>query len=380
MQPDGPTQTTASGSHPAGDPGSRRDLEALQKAELHVHLRGAISLRYLRQQIRKYPPAKALASAPSRHWDLLLAHPGIRMIMGAEDPLCEVDRLFQFKTFDQFLAAYLFTGYFVRDIEDFRALVETVRTDLRQQNIAYAEITVSLPEYLQQGIALEDLLAVLGEDGPSELAVRWIIDPVRSLGPEAAEELVKRLLPSRPSSVIGLTLGGAEHLYPPAPFKQLYEIAREGGLRRTVHAGEALGPESVWDALKVLQVERVGHGVRAIEDPALVSYLAERGIPLEVCPTSNIRTGVYGSLREHPVRRLFEAGVPITISTDDPTFFGVSLAGELAHLREMGFSWPEIGGLAANAFRFAFDPRARQRLHSTLVLDSDDKEWLGDCA
>ena len=359
MQPDEPTQTKAWPRQPTVPPRSRRDLDALQKAELHVHLRGAISLSYLRQQIRKYPPVQALESAPSRHWDLLLVHPGIRIIMDADDPLCEVDRLFEFKTFDQFLAAYLFTGYFVKDIEDFGSLVDTVRGDLSKQNIAYAEVIVSPPVYLQHGIPLEDLLGVLAEEGPDEPAVRWIVDPVRSMGPEAAEDLVERLLPLRPPSVIGLTLGGAEHLFPPAPFERLYEIAREGGLRRTVHAGEALGPESVWDSLKILQVERVGHGVRAIEDPALVSYLAERGIPLEVCPTSNVRTGVYRSLREHPVRRLFEAGVPITISTDDPTFFGVSLADELAGLHGLGFSWPEIGGLADNGFRFAFDRAPR---------------------
>ena len=147
-------------------------------------------------------------------------------------------------------------------------------------------------------------------------------------------------------------------MHPPAPFRRAFEIAREAGLRTTVHAGEALGPESVWDALRILEVERVGHGVRAAEDPALVRTLAERGIPLEVCPTSNIRTGVYWTLAEHPVLNLFESGVPITINTDDPTFFGVTLAGELAGLRQIGFSWPQIGELADNAFRFAFDAKA----------------------
>ena len=288
----------------------------------------------------------------------MLRNPSICRIVRADDPLKEIDRIFRFETFENFLAAYLFTGYLVKDIEDFRDLVAAVRKRLNEQNIAYAEVTVSLPEYMQQGIALDELLAALGESQDEAPIVRWIVDPVRSFGPAAAADLVERILPLRPASLVGLTLGGAEHLHPPAPFRRVYEIAREGGLRTTVHAGEALGPESVWDALSILEVERLGHGVRAAEDPALVKSLAGRGIPLEVCLTSNIRTGVYASLGEHPVRHLFESGVPITINTDDPTFFGVTLAGELAALRELGFSWPEIGGLADNAFRFAFDATA----------------------
>ena len=346
-------------------PASRADLATRRKAELHLHLRGAAPLRYLRQQVRKYPPAAAVASAPPRQLEWMRRNPSVRRILQADDPLSEIDRVFRFATFEEFLAAYLFTGYLVKDIEDFRNLVAAVRQGLREQNIAYAEITVSLLEYTQQGIALDELLAALGENPAEEPLVRWIVDPVRSFGPAAAENLLQRLLPARPPSVVGLTLGGAEHLHPSAPFRRVYRIAREGGLRTTIHAGEALGPESVWDALRILNVERVGHGVRAAEDPELVRFLAERGIPLEVCPTSNIRTGVYASLEEHPVRELFESGVALTINTDDPAFFGVTLDGELAGLRKLGFSWPEIGGLADNAFRFAFDAAAAARNHNS---------------
>ena len=336
-------------------PASRSALEMLPKAELHLHLRGAIPPEYLAAQMRRHPPATAVASAPRLQQEWMFRQPNVRRAIKAPDPLAATDRLFRFATFEEFLAAYLFTSFFVRDIDDFRHLVLAVVANLRRQNIVYAEVTVSLPEYVQQGIPLEDLLAVLGEVPDRGLRVRWIVDPVRTLGPAAAERLLERVLELRPPSVVGLTLGGAEHLFPPAPFRRLYEIARGAGLGTTVHAGEALGPESVWDALRVLEVERVGHGVRASEDPRLVRALAERGIPLEVCPTSNIRTGVYGSLAEHPVRQLFESGVRIAISTDDPTFFGVSLVGELAGLRRLGFSWDEIAGLADNAFRFAFD-------------------------
>ena len=340
------------------EPGSLADLQALPKAELHLHLRGAIPRLYLKQQFRKYRPADAIASAPPKQLKWMLGHPGVRRIVCADDPEAEIDCLFRYATFQEFLGAFVFTGYFVQCIEDFQNLVQAVRRELRSQNIVYAEVTVSLPEYIQQGIQLTDLVAVLAEDPDDPPRVRWIVDPVRSFGHEAAESLVERLLRIRSDTVIGLTLGGAEHLHPPAPFRRLYEIAREGGLRTTIHAGEALGPESVWDAVRILEVERIGHGVRAVEDPNLVRYLAERGIPLEVCPTSNVCTGIYPSLRDHPVRELFEAGVSLSVSTDDPSFFQVSLAQELANLRQLGFSWPEIGSVADNGFQLAFEPVA----------------------
>lgn len=330
----------------------------MRKSELHLHLRGAIPPRYLVRQLRKYPLARALESAPGPQLEWLLKQPNIRAVIDAGEPASRADDLFRYRSFEQFLAAYLFTSFFVRTIEDFAGLVRGVRRQLRQANIVYAEITVSLREYMQQGLALADLAAVLDAHSAGPPAVRWIVDPVRNFGPQAAERLLEAVLKAGVRSVVGLTLGGAEHTHPHARFGRAYELAREGGLRTTVHAGEALGPESVREALRSLAPDRVGHGVRAAEDPALVRRLAERGIPLEVCPTSNVRTGVYAALADHPVRSLYEAGVPVTISTDDPTFFSVSLARELAGLRELGFSWREIGELAGNGFRYAFDPEA----------------------
>ncbi len=335
------------------------ELERVRKAELHVHLRGAIPKVYLSQLIRKYPPATALKGASSKQVAFMSRHPGIMHILSSQKPDSELDALFQYANFEQFLAAYLFTSYFVRDIEDFRGLVENVRHGFLDQNIIYVEVTVSLIEYMQQGIALGDLLAVLSEDPPGAPRIRWIVDLVRNIGAMETESLLLEILPLKPPTVIGVTLGGAEHRFPPSLFKRVYEIARENGLRTTVHAGEAVGPEGVWDALRVLKVERIGHGVRSTEDPDLVRYLAEHQIPLEVCPSSNICTGVYSSMSEHPVRKLLEAGVPLTINTDDPTFFGVSLAEELDNLLDVGFSPEEIHGLVNNAFRYAFDDEVR---------------------
>ena len=329
------------------------DFLAQPKAELHVHLRGAIPPEFLGALLRKYPPQEALANAPGRHRRLFAGQANIRAALAGH---YEENAFFRYDSFDGFLATYLFTSYFVRSIEDFRGLIAAVRRQFCRENIVYAEVTVSVIEYVNQGIPLEALLEALSEEPETPPRVRWIVDLVRNIGPEAAESLLDRILERRPRNLAAVTLGGAEHLFPPAPFERVFAKARGAGLRLTVHAGEALGPESVWDALRILKVDRIGHGVRAVEDPALVAHLAAQRIPLEVCPTSNIRTGIYRSYGEHPARRLFEAGVPLTVSTDDPTFFHVTLSRELSALTALGFSPDEIEGIAANGFRFAFAP------------------------
>ena len=151
----------------------------------------------------------------------------------------------------------------------------------------------------------------------------------------------------------------------------MYSKARDNGLRLTVHAGEAAGPRSVWDALQILGAERIGHGVRAIEDPSLVRYLADNKIPLEVSPTSNIRTGVYASYEAHPVKALFEAGVPVTINTDDPTFFRTTLVDEYAHVHAIGINENDIFEMIREGFVHAFLPKDEIDRY----LRELEKEW-----
>jgi adenosine deaminase len=237
-----------------------------------------------------------------------------------------------------------------------RRLVAAIRLEFERENIVQAEITISPTEHLyRKSISTETLAEFMDEvaDQPGT-KIRWIVDTVRNLGVESGLRTIESLLAVRPKSWVGITIGGAEHEFPPAQFAPIYRRAKDAGLRLSVHAGEAAGPESVWDAICVLGAERIGHGVRSIEDPALVEYLAQNRIPLEVCPTGNIRTGVYATPEEHPLKRLYDAGVPITLSTDDPTFFGVSLTDEYIFGAERGLSQGDLEAIRQNSFAYAF--------------------------
>ena len=341
---------------------------------MHVHLKGAMPVEVFTELLNKYLARGVVKTIPFRQKLVFKLCKNIRPFMSARRrwSVEDVPSLFHYSNFDQFLATWLFTGYFFRDVSDVRRLVTGVIDKLRSQNVAYAEITVSPPEYLYRGIALEDLTACLEEGSALPgIRVQWIVDPVRNLGVQHALDLLGRVVELQAASIVGITLGGAEHRYPPAQFEPLYDLGRHHGLRLTVHAGEALGPESVWDALRVLGAERIGHGVRSIEDDALLRYIVEHDIALEVCPTSNVRTGIYSSLEAHPVKDLYEAGVPVTINSDDPTFFGTTLADEYAHVHSLGVPDEGILKMIENGFRYAFLPEEEVRK----CLDGVEQEW-----
>jgi adenosine deaminase len=273
-----------------------------------------------------------------------------------------IQSLFNAETFTKFLISFYFTRYFITDKEDFQELVYSVLTNLKLQNIVYAEITVSIADYENRGIPFADLMQCLENAAKSGITeVQWIIDVVRDTGKKGTMQTLEKVIAHKCPSVIGINLGGSEHLYPAKNYSQVYERAKKEGYRLTVHAGEAKGPESVWDAIHFLHAERIGHGVRSIEDPSLVHYLAENKIALEVCPTSNIFTGIYRSYEEHPVKRLFEAGVPITINTDDPTFFRTTLLEEYLHAHQIGISVSDLMRIVQNGFTYAFLPDEEKR-------------------
>ena len=309
--------------------------------------------------LQRHTVEAVLRTIPERQLSYYRGFENIRTFLAA--PVvgqAQITQLFTYASFEAFLAVYGLTGRFFQTGEDIAQLIDTVAMGLVAQNVSYAELTVSANEYVANTpLSLADVVDAMerGCEVARPVRLRWILDLVRDYGPQHGRELLLQILAQNPRHLVGITVGGSEDAYPTSHFADAYTVAREHGLGLSIHAGEWLGPQSVWDALRSLSPDRIGHGVRAIEDPALVEHLANHQIPLEVSLTSNLRTGVYAIYAAHPVRRLYEAGVPITINTDDPTFFGTTLLEEYGHLEPLGFSHDEILGLVENSYAYAFD-------------------------
>jgi adenosine deaminase len=314
----------------------------LPKVELHVHLEGAI-------------PADALAELVAKY--------------GGEPR--EVSGRLAFRTFPEFIAAWVWKNGFLRELDDFTLIAEAMARALVAENVLYAEVFYSPPDFARHGLAAGPLTAAIrrGLARVPEIEIALVADLVRDFGPARAARTLAEVSELRSLGVIGVGIGGSEHEHPAAPFRPVFETARREGLFVTAHAGEAAGADSVWQALRELGVSRIGHGVRSFEDPALLDYLVEHRVPLEMCPISNVKTGVVRSLREHPIRRYFDRGVVVTVNTDDPGMFGNSLSGELEALhRELGFSFGELARLMRNAVDASWAPDAvRTRLRRALA-------------
>lgn len=328
---------------------------SLPKAELHVHLQGAMPVELFAELLSDRLP-EALNQMAPEYLQEFERSPNIAPFLEAGKRSTEQVRpLFEYRSFEQFITTWIFVRYFFGRVDAFTALVQGVAQKLRDDGIVYAEVIVSPWDFMRAGLSLDAIFSTLSEARRVEgIRIQWIVDGARDTGPENVKHQVEHAVLRGYPDIVGITLGGSEHLYPPRPFKEVYEWAQDQGLRLSVHAGEAAGPESIWDAIEYLRPERIGHGVRAIEDPHLLAYLTEEPIPLEVCPTSNICTGIYPSLEAHPIRRLLEAAVPMSISTDDPTFFDVTLSDEYANLERIGISEEQVLELMVNGFRHVF--------------------------
>jgi adenosine deaminase len=327
-------------------------FESVPKVELHLHLEGAIPHPML--------------------WHLVCKYGGDPSVPTPE----ALERRFRYRDFTHFIRMWAWKNGFLREVEDFTLIAEAVARDLAGQNVRYAEAFYSPTDFCRHGLGVQELTCAIqaGLDRVPEIEVALVVDFVRDGGPERAARTLAEVNEVR--GVIGVGIGGLEHEYPPEPFAGIYERARRLGFRTSAHAGEAAGAESVWGALRALRVDRIGHGTRAREDEALLDDLAKRGTPIEMCPLSNVRTGVVGSLREHPIRDYFERGIVVTVNTDDPKMFGNSLAQEYALLEsELGFSRDEIRALILNGVRASWLPEDRkQALVETFV---NDPAWLG---
>jgi adenosine deaminase len=316
-------------------------FERVPKVELHLHLEGAIPHPTLWQLIQKYGGDPSVPNPEA------------------------LSKRFQYRDFKHFLEMWVWKNQFIREYDDYTLIAEAVARDLAGQNIRYAEVFYSPSRFFGYGLKTQEMTRAIrrGLDRVPDIKVSLITDLVRDNGVENAMQVLSEITEMRPDGVIGITIGGSENDFPPQLFTEVFRKARRFGFHTTAHAGEAAGPESIWSALRDLTVERIGHGTRAVEDEKLMDYLAETGIPLEVCPLSNVRTGVVPSIEGHPVRKFFEKGLLVTINTDDPRMFGNSLAEEYQLLVEkLGFSLDEIRTLILQGVQSSWlDENEKQR-------------------
>ncbi|GFE14045.1 aminodeoxyfutalosine deaminase [Streptomyces glebosus] len=336
------------------------DLDAfiagLPKAELHVHHVGSASPRIVSELAARHPDS----AVPT-------------------DPEALAD-YFTFRDFAHFIEVYLSVVDLVRDAEDVRLLTYEVARDMARQQIRYAELTLTPFSSTRRGIpdaAYVEAIEDARKAAESELGVvlRWCFDIPGEAGLEAAEETARIACDLQPEGLVSFGLGGPEIGVPRPQFKPYFDRARAAGLHSVPHAGETTGPGTIWDALNELGAERIGHGTSATQDPRLLAHLAEHRIPLEVCPTSNIATRAVRTLEEHPVKEMADAGVLVTINSDDPPMFGTDLNTEYAvAARLLGLDTTGLAALAKNAVTASFmNTTAKAKL--TAEIDAYTASW-----
>jgi aminodeoxyfutalosine deaminase len=284
-------------------------------------------------------------------------------VAGSGDVLTEDDvrRLYSYKDFNGFLMAFKSVTERLRSAEDYELVTYRLMQKLRQQNVVHAEVYVSVGVIRWRGQPAEPIFEGMErgrERGQRDFGVSllWIFDAVRHFGPEAAAEVFNLAARLRERNVVGIGIGGDEARGPAEGFRDLYKKAADNGLRLTAHAGETTGPESVWGAINI-GAERIGHGLSAARDPELMEVMAQKQVPVEMCITSNLRTGACKDMQEHPVKKFFDEGLMITLSTDDPAMFQTSLNKEFEIAQqEFGFSEEHLRELARNSIEASFLP------------------------
>jgi aminodeoxyfutalosine deaminase len=322
-------------------------VDALPKVELHVHLIGSASAETVLSLARRHPE---------------------RGVPTSSDSLRE---FYEFRDFPHFLTVYRMVSGLISEPEDIADLVRGIGRSLAAQNVRYVELQASPFPFQRLGMpdaVISEALSAGARDALARYGVRigYIVDfPGQDAGQYALPAL-RFALESPPAGLIGFGIGGLEAGRAPYTdvIRDVFHAAYRAGLRCNPHAGETTGPETVWEAISHLHAERIGHGIRSLEDPSLVGYLVERQLPVDVSPTSNVCTRCVPSIAEHPLRDMIEAGLFVTLNSDDPPMFGTSLRNEyLVAGRDLGFSPAELAELAANGVRASFlDEPAKEAL------------------
>lgn len=324
-------------------------LEAVPKAELHVHLEGAIRPRTLLELARRNS-----VDLPASNLE-------------------ELQRWFTYRDFEHFVELFYLISRCLKTAADYELIVYEFGEEMARQHVRYAEVTFSVSTHRYPlGIDHDTYFSGLskGRERARQdfgVEINWVFDIVRDVKDKAqsarrADFTTRVALECMHDGVVALGLGGNETDYPPEDFAPWFEQALSEGLHSTPHAGECSGPASVWGALRVLGAERIGHGVRAIEDPELVRHLAQQRIPLEICPGSNICLGIYPDFAAHPLPRLYAAGVQFSVNSDDPPLFDTTLNRDVARLHSaFGLNLNAIDEIMLNGVCHSFLPLERKQ-------------------
>jgi aminodeoxyfutalosine deaminase len=313
-------------------------IAALPKAELHLHLEGSMRPAISQELARRY---------------------------GVEISIEDVLRRYAYRNFTEFIETFKWVTSYLRKPEDFALLAIDACEQLLLQNVVYAEFTLSVGIMLLRGQDpqrnFEALLAAIQPFEARGLRVNWIFDAVRQFGPEAALDVVEWAHRCKSSRIVAFGIGGDEMSLPTKAFEPVYQRAAEYGMHRVIHAGEIGGPEKIREAVEILGAERIGHGIGAIHDESLMDMLKQRGVTLEICPVSNLRTGALevqmgkgAALSAHPFPQLMRHGIPVVLSTDDPAMFHTTLLEEYQHVHAMGLDEEELERVIAQGFQSAF--------------------------
>jgi aminodeoxyfutalosine deaminase len=322
-------------------------IRQLPKAELHLHLEGAID--------------------PATLVELRESH-------GEGVTVAEVDSLYRYQDFPGFLQSFKNITEHLCTPEDYELITYRLMQRLKEENVRHAEVYVSVGVCLRRKQDFDAIFEGLDRGrarGARDFGVSllWIFDAVRQFGAEEAQRVFELAVRYQDRYVVGVGIGGDEQKAPPELFRSVYGYAEDNGLRLTAHAGETGPAESIWGALN-LRAERIGHGVSAAQDPDLIEELAYRQIPVEICLTSNIRTGVCKAIAEHPAKSYFDQGIMITLNTDDPAMFGTTLSREYQLAQEtFSFTDEHLRELARNSFEASFLP-AEKKLEFLNLFDA----------
>jgi len=316
-------------------------IRAIPKVEQHVHIVGSTRPETLLWLLKEGGLNKSLETVK------------------------DVRRLFQYRDFPHFITIYKTIFRCITREDQFERITYEMLEDEARCNVGYVEASFSAPDHVKEGLDYGLMLDAINRgvhhanlDFGIQCNLR--IDLVRNYGPDVGMQVLD-WIENKSDNIVSVDIGGSEARFPPKPFAHVYQRAKEMGLHLVAHAGEAAGPESIWDAINYLNVERIGHGVTASRDPELIDYLLERDITIEMCPTSNLRTGVVPSLQEHPIRTFFDKRINVTINTDDPSMFNTDMNNEYLQLhRQLDFTISELFKLTLNALDSSFLPETQK--------------------